>query len=74
MPPPPRSPFFKYRVIVAVVISSLVAWITLSILGSVGVSVYGTATEQAGEQERIPYVAGGDNTKPLKRSKLELAS
>jgi hypothetical protein len=64
---PPRSPFFKYRVIVAVVVSSLIAWITLSILTSVGITVYGAAAEQTGEGDRIAYVAGGDNTKPLKR-------
>jgi len=65
--PPSRSPFFKHRVVVAVVISSLVAWITLSILGSVGVAVYGAGAKDTGEAERIEYVAGGDNTKSLKR-------
>jgi len=63
-----RAEYFKYRVIVATVVSTFIAWLTLSIVISVGFVVYGGSGEggQAQAVVAIQYVPGGDNRKVLK--------
>lgn len=65
MAKPTRGEHFTYRVVVATVVSTLIAWITLSILASVGVVVYGAGDGRAKAVKTIRYEAGGDNTKVL---------
>lgn len=60
-----RGEFFKYRVIVATVISVLIAWLTLAVLTSVGRSVYGGGDGKARVVKLIRYSPGGDNQQAL---------
>lgn len=67
--PPPkrkRSRYFAYRAFIAALMGGGTVWLSLSVLISVGVAVYGAQGGGSAGGERIEYVRDGDNRKALR--------
>ena len=63
---PRRAVFRNYRLLVGAVLALSTLWLTVSVLLSVGVAVYGGTASPKQRVRPIAYTAGGNNTKALR--------